>query len=323
VVTKVTLRTHDLPALLGGASATVKANSDAAYERLVARFLGFYAAALFNPNWGEQVSIRPENVLKISMVCQGLTDDATREIWEPFMAWVKAAPADYTMLEALDAGAGPARGWWDAEARRKRGSTSMHYDPRPGAPATHAWWAGDQEQVSTYLHGYDSLWLPADLLAPDARDRLALTLVAASRHFAVDLHFNKGLAGAPPEMIAAARDTAMSPDHLGAFALAIVATGGPPSYMALLGFKSDPAFAHRNAARVAASAGALRTLAPAAGSYLSESSYFNADWRHAYWGENYARLSGVKARYDPEGLFTVHHGVGSDSWSADGFTRLA
>ena len=35
----------------------------------------------------------------------------------------------------------------------------------------------------------------------------------------------------------------------------------------------------------------------------------------------YARLE-VKNRYDPDGLFFVHHGVGSERWSADGFTRL-
>jgi hypothetical protein len=31
----------------------------------------------------------------------------------------------------------------------------------------------------------------------------------------------------------------------------------------------------------------------------------------------------VKEKYDPDGLFFVHHGVGSERWSADGFTRLA
>ncbi len=30
----------------------------------------------------------------------------------------------------------------------------------------------------------------------------------------------------------------------------------------------------------------------------------------------------IKMKYDPEGLFIVHHGVGSKQWSADGFTRL-
>lgn len=27
------------------------------------------------------------------------------------------------------------------------------------------------------------------------------------------------------------------------------------------------------------------------------------------------------ARYDPDGLFTTHHGVGSEEWSADGFNH--
>jgi hypothetical protein len=30
----------------------------------------------------------------------------------------------------------------------------------------------------------------------------------------------------------------------------------------------------------------------------------------------------AKAAYDPAGLFVVHHGVGSEAWSADGFTPI-
>ena len=67
----------------------------------------------------------------------------------------------------------------------------------------------------------------------------------------------------------------------------------------------------------------LLKIAPQGGSYVSESSYFNKNWGHAFWGSNYARLKEVKRKYDPEGLFFVHHGVGSDEWSADGFERLA
>ena len=66
---------------------------------------------------------------------------------------------------------------------------------------------------------------------------------------------------------------------------------------------------------------ALRALAPGTGSYWSESDFFQPDWQQAFWGPHAARLQAVKARYDPEGLFTVHHGIGSDAWSADGFTR--
>jgi len=67
----------------------------------------------------------------------------------------------------------------------------------------------------------------------------------------------------------------------------------------------------------------VRKLVPDVGSYVSESNFFEADWARAYWGPNYPRLLAVKDRYDPDGLFVVHHGVGSERWSADGFTRLA
>ena len=37
------------------------------------------------------------------------------------------------------------------------------------------------------------------------------------------------------------------------------------------------------------------------------------------WGRT--QLKDVRL-YDPDGLFFVHHGVGSEEWSADGFTRV-
>ena len=58
------------------------------------------------------------------------------------------------------------------------------------------------------------------------------------------------------------------------------------------------------------------------GSYVSESDFFERVWQQSFWGSNYPRLASVKKKYDPSGLFVVHHGVGSEDWSADGFTRL-
>jgi hypothetical protein len=66
----------------------------------------------------------------------------------------------------------------------------------------------------------------------------------------------------------------------------------------------------------------LRRIAPDGCAYVAESSYFQPDWQRAYWGPNYTRLRNVKARYDPEGLFFIRHGVGSESWSDDGFDRV-
>jgi FAD/FMN-containing dehydrogenase len=66
----------------------------------------------------------------------------------------------------------------------------------------------------------------------------------------------------------------------------------------------------------------VRGLLPGGGgSYVAESDFFEEDWPQAFWGPNYPRLLAVKDAYDPDGLFVVHHGVGSERWSPDGFTR--
>jgi FAD/FMN-containing dehydrogenase len=317
VITKLTLRTHELPEFFGYAGGKIQAKSDAAFARLIAHFVGFYHDNLFNAHWGESVKIKPENTLELSMVCQGLDQRQAADVWQPFFDWAKGS-SDYSASD-LDAGSGHARLWWDVEARKKRGSDAMISDPRPGAPAIHAWWSGDKDQVSAFLHGYESLWLPAALLQQAEQARLVDALFAASRRWEVQLHINKGLAGAPLEAIAAARDTATNPAVLDSFALAIIANGGVPP---LPGQPFDAAVAHRDARAVNDATNELRKIAPALGSYVSESNYFNDAWQQAFWGTNYGKLRAVKAKYDPEGLFFVRHGVGSEAWSADGFVRL-
>ncbi len=320
VLTKLTLRTHELPATFGAVSGRIKANSDSAFGRLIGRFVAFYADSLFNPHWGESVSVRPDNTLQLSLVSESLDAAQQADIWKPFLDWVGASPGDYAFDEGPDIGSIPARGWWDAEGRQKRGSKAMIADDRPGAPGAHAWWAGDQEQVGAFIHGYDSVWLPAALLRGHQRARLTAALVAASRYMPVGLHFNKGLAGAPADAVAAARRTATNPDVLDAFALCIIATGAAPQYPGLPG-AADPTRAHQNSVAVDKATAELRRIAPQAGSYVSESNYFNDSWRQAFWGTNYPRLRATKAKYDAGGLFIVHHGVGSEDWSADGFVR--
>ena len=80
--------------------------------------------------------------------------------------------------------------------------------------------------------------------------------------------------------------------------------------------------ARADAAAIRRAMAELRKVVPEAAAYVSESNFFEEQWQRAFWGENYARLLQVKAKYDPGGLFFAHHGVGSESWSADGFTRL-
>jgi FAD/FMN-containing dehydrogenase len=66
----------------------------------------------------------------------------------------------------------------------------------------------------------------------------------------------------------------------------------------------------------------IRKLLPRVGSYVWETDFFQPNWQDAFWGDNYARLRVVKDRVDPDGLFFLHHGVGSERWSDDGFTRV-
>jgi FAD/FMN-containing dehydrogenase len=317
VITRATLRTHDLPKSFGGAFGKIKAHSDAAFERLVTQFVSFYRESLLNPHWGEQVHLAPDNTLEISMVSQALEKQQIDQVWRPFLDWVKASSQDLTLVRPIVTYAVPAQHWWDVE-----GNPSMTRDTRPGAPEHHGWWRGDQDQVGAYLHGYDSLWLPASLLEKPMHRRLAQALVAASRFKQVQLHMNKGLAGASPAAGIAARATATNPAVLDAFALAIIADGEGPAYPGMSRPPMDLKAAHADARAIDLATMQLRKLVPDAGSYVSESNYFNASWQRAYWGDNYPRLRAIKKKYDPEGLFFVHHGVGSEEWSPDGFVRV-
>lgn len=320
VVTSLTLRTHDLPDFFGFAGMTIKAASDEDFRRLVAHFVDFYADSLFNPHWGESATFMPGNVLDISMASAGFSAEEARAVWQPFLSWVSAQGASFSM-NAPQISSNAAYSQWDVAAMRRSGSHAIKLDDRPGANPVHAWWAGDEEQVGAFLYGYDSLWLPQSLLAPPSRHVLAKALFDASRHMLVSLHFNKGLAGGAPDAIARSRDTATNPKVTDAFCLAIIATGGAPRYPGMPA-PTDQTKAESDARGVDAATAILRAIAPNAGSYVSESNFFNANWRQEFWGSNYRRLAAVKAKYDPDGLFTVHHGVGSEAWSGDGFTRL-
>jgi hypothetical protein len=322
VVTKLTLRTHDLPAVFGGVLVTIKAGSDGAFRRLIARFVNFYRDSLFNAHWGESANVGADNTLAVTMVFQGLEQQQAADVWKPFLDWIAANPQDFTITRPAIIRGGEARNWWNAEFIRTHQRDRGFFDDRPGAPANNMWFGEQNTELGVFLHGYQSLWLPASLLEKDRQSALAEALFAASRHWTVLLHFNKGLAGASAADVAAAKDTAMNPTVLGAFALAIIAGGDPGAYTDVLSTQPDLGKARSDAASIARAADALRKLVPNAGSYVSESNFFEPDWQRSFWGSNYPRLRAVKKKYDPDGLFFVHHGVGSEEWSADGFTRL-
>lgn len=323
VVTSITLRLHELPAFFGVAAFTVKAASDAAYRDLLAKFVAFYRDRLFNDRWGEQAIVHSNNALQISMVSYGVDSAHAQATWKPFLDWIGKRAERYTLAAAPVIASFPARDWWNGDLIEQLFPSAIVQNKAPGARPGEFWWAGDADQVGQFLHAYESLWLPSWLLDGDAQAQLVDALFACSRSAGVSLHFNKGLAGAPPAAIAAAKETATNPAVLSSFALAISAGGQGPAYPGIPGHEPDVAAARKTAEAVRAGMNALRAVARESGSYVSESSFFEGDWQRSYWGSNYARLAAIKKQYDPDGLFVVHHGVGSERWSLDGFTRLS
>jgi FAD/FMN-containing dehydrogenase len=320
IVTRVTLRTHDLPDFFGGVFATIKAASDDAYRRLIAKTVEFYAETLFNPHWGEQIRIG-RGYVAIAMVFQGIDKQQAEAVWRPFFDWISASGQDFNIVMAPRIGALPARHFWDP-ALLKQAPGLVLADDRSDAPADNIFWAGNLGEAGAVWYAFQSAWLPASLLEADRRQSLADTLFAAAKHGGVELHCNKGLAGATPDAIAAAKDTAMNPAVVDAFALLITGGSGQPAYPGVPGHEPDAAAARTQAEAVDKTMDEIRKLLPRVGSYVWETDYFQPHWQEAFWGDNYERLLAVKTKYDPDGLFFLHHGVGSEDWSADGFTRL-
>jgi FAD/FMN-containing dehydrogenase len=346
-ISKVTVKLHDLPEYFGSAGFKIKAPSDDAYHALVREFVSFYAEHLCNDHWGEQAHLRPDNVFEIAMVSRGLDAEEARKVWQPFLDWVKQSPNGYTFDGRVNIGSLPARHMWDRqwwqehwpEVGFPRNGNPFHAllddalvylipqpvlnpDNLPGADPAYFWWKGDGGQVAWYIWGFQSLWLPAALLEGDAQQRLADALFAASRHSTVELHFNKGLAGGPPDAIAQSSDTATNPAVLTAFALAIMGDAQGHAYPGIPGHEPEVEKGRAARERIDQCANQLRAVVPDAGAYVSESNYFEKGFQQAYWGSNHARLAEIKKKYDPDGLFFVHNGVGSEEWSTDGFTKL-
>ena len=86
VVTKLTLRTRELPEFFGGVFGRIKASSDAAFRSLIARTLQFYRQSLFNRHWGEQIIFEKDNAITFSMLFQGLDQRQAESLWRPFLA---------------------------------------------------------------------------------------------------------------------------------------------------------------------------------------------------------------------------------------------
>jgi len=293
VVTRVTLRTHPLPRMFGLVGGRIQAANDDAFRELLERFIDFYARNLENEHWGEQVTVKGDNSLTVPMLSEGLTGAEMESLWGPLREALQTHPDRFTIQ--LTFREIPGDKMWNRQFLQGE-------FPGVVIPAgDHYYWSSNQGEVGTFWHAYQSRWLPHELFA--APKRLAEALFSASRHWGLELHFNKGQYGASAEALERGKETSMNPAVYRASALLIAAATGQNA-----GDEDAP----RERARVAAAMRIIRQLTPNAGSYLNETDWFEAQWQDAFWGENYPRLLQIKRKYDPGNLFTCHHCVGSE-----------
>jgi hypothetical protein len=146
----------------------------------------------------------------------------------------------------------------------------------------------------------------------DQPGEAAEALYRASCHHEFGIHVNKGLAGAAPDALARDRATSLNPAVFDALGLVICASLQRFTHPGLPGHEPDLAAAAAGARAVTEAMAVIRSVSPRSGSYVNESDFFEDDWQQSYWGDHYPRLLEIKRRYDPDNLFNVHHGVGTD-----------
>ena len=86
VITRLTLRTHDLPAEAGVVNADITASDPKVFARLIELAMDFCGRRLVNSHWGEQIIFRPKNRMQIRTEFQGIGRAEAASIGTSFSA---------------------------------------------------------------------------------------------------------------------------------------------------------------------------------------------------------------------------------------------
>lgn len=66
----------------------------------------------------------------------------------------------------------------------------------------------------------------------------------------------------------------------------------------------------------------LENLTPGSGAYLNEADFNQPNWQSTFYGDNYAKLTSIKNKYDPNHTFYALKSVGSEEWAGQTDGRL-
>ncbi len=266
IISKATLQTHELPRYFGFLHGHITAKTDEAFEKLLEYFINFYRENLHNEHWGEQVAVKPDNSLELSLVFQGLNEKEEEAIWKPFHDWIGQRPDLYSMTSRFSVI--PAQKFWDYHY------LTEHF-PRFVTPNADGkfYWTSNQSEVLAYWYTMQSRWLPQALFE-NASD-LAETLFHASRHAEFSLHFNKGLAGASPEALERSRNTSINPAVLDAPALLIFGAKEQYVFPGIKGHEPDMKKGGEQKRKVDLAVQMILDITPNSGTYLQRGGLFS------------------------------------------------
>jgi FAD/FMN-containing dehydrogenase len=310
IVSRVTLRTHPIPATVGIITGHVQAHSEAAYRELIDAFLRWYPVALDNWHWGESVAFGPDNSLGFRLTFLDLPEAEARAYLELLLGDLRAQPDKFTVAPRIDFLA--FENLWNPDFWDEHDPDFITRDPRPGAPEHQFWFTGNQGEVGAYWNSYQSRWIATSVLR-DRPAELAEAFFRASRLRPFIFQINKGLSGEHPEARARDERTALNPQCFAAAALVIMASAQQYKYPGVPGKEPSAVDARELSRDVNEAMGIISSATPNSGCYSTEADYFLPDWQEAQWGVNYPRLLRIKRKYDPDNLFRVHHGVGSET----------
>ena len=66
----------------------------------------------------------------------------------------------------------------------------------------------------------------------------------------------------------------------------------------------------------------IKAVTPKGAAYMNEADFREPEWKAEFFGANYENLLGIKEKWDPNSLFYVLKGVGSDAWDVDSHGRM-
>lgn len=321
VVTQMTYKTYPLPKRFGGVTIVIGASTDDADKKLIHQLLAFIPSHVINEHWGETIEFyggksdsrtHGKSAIVVSMASPDLNIKALQSTWAPFMAWVKKRKKLYS-IAAETYSQIPANKFYNIKYLEQRYPTSIIKNQYPGTPKHMFWFAGmDSGQIYDYWTSYQSWWLPLKLFQKHNLGKLTNAIYTAEQSTMCMIALDKGLARASKNALKLTHETMMNPAVTKAAGLIIMAGSNPNVIPGVPGHtpQSHSGELSQSAAQINGAIAPFKELAPYAGTYINEASYFNRNWPTDFWGaKNYKQLQEIKFKYDQTGLFSCHHCV--------------